>query len=647
MDLIALALAIKKAKNYTDAAALVGVPVNYPEVDAVTGTWRVFDPVANAYIDTGIKAHGTDGTDGRDGAPGPAEISEATDVEGIDDGKLLWVEGGKVGGISPSSVGVLTPAEIRYLDNLIGADTLNRIVWQLTVTTTQIGSITTDWVYLQIIPSFLATSAIWAIVHNDGSVLARDGQLITYTSNEYVQTLVDDAGNVLNNKFHIPPGLTVTDFVGNPSGDLDNVRIIVEFDIHAIKEVLGDTDALNTDSKIVVPAINELRDSLSRIDDNDKLLSYSNTGGWLNGLTNDTHGGHIRLLDKFGAAFLDIDIAAYGSGLEAVCAIEFIGGEFSASKAYSAGDRAHYRGAVTLDGWPEVTECTRAYTANTDISAGAWNPAQWDLRDDQISGAQIGTYAQIARDGFIFVAVHQMTWDHEPTIDEFTPADWYLINRLPTEPGIYAIFVLDNDTGKVGWIAAKDLSTLTGTTSISIDPEGNISLMLNSNGLLSMTDNGLLLKWSEADGVLMLGTDTNTKLYTKAQVDTLLAAKQKKLDYSTTEVATGETYIDGKPIYRRTFTGTMPVTAADTKARITLMSGVEMLVNVYGNFINIDGTGTVAPVNAWYEGLLLASMNSSFFVDGSDILKLAFKCSAAITATSNMTYEITCEYTKA
>lgn len=75
MDLITLALAIKKAKNYTDAAALVGVPVNYPEVDAVTGTWKVFDPVTDAYIDTGIVAHGTDG---QDGAPGPNEVSKAT-----------------------------------------------------------------------------------------------------------------------------------------------------------------------------------------------------------------------------------------------------------------------------------------------------------------------------------------------------------------------------------------------------------------------------------------------------------------------------------------------------------------------------------------------------------------------------------------
>ncbi len=52
-------LALKRAGNYTDGVALNGVPVNYPKV--VDGTWQVFDPVANAYIDTGIEAQGEQG----------------------------------------------------------------------------------------------------------------------------------------------------------------------------------------------------------------------------------------------------------------------------------------------------------------------------------------------------------------------------------------------------------------------------------------------------------------------------------------------------------------------------------------------------------------------------------------------------------
>ena len=59
----------KKAKNYTDSVALNGVSVNYPVI--VSGTWQVFDPVANAYIDTGVPATGTQGEIGDTGATGP------------------------------------------------------------------------------------------------------------------------------------------------------------------------------------------------------------------------------------------------------------------------------------------------------------------------------------------------------------------------------------------------------------------------------------------------------------------------------------------------------------------------------------------------------------------------------------------------
>jgi hypothetical protein len=51
-----------RVKKYVDSVALNGVAVNYPQV--VNGTWQVFDPSANAYIDTGINAQGNDGEQG-------------------------------------------------------------------------------------------------------------------------------------------------------------------------------------------------------------------------------------------------------------------------------------------------------------------------------------------------------------------------------------------------------------------------------------------------------------------------------------------------------------------------------------------------------------------------------------------------------
>jgi hypothetical protein len=632
---------------------------------------------------------------------------------------------------------LLTSQEHQYLDDLISTGALDRIYWSVIVTTTQAGSITTDRVYLNIIPDVLTTESSWSITHNDGSVLERTGKQITYTKGDTVVILSDENGAVLEHKFHIPAELTVTAFDGNPSDDINNVYISVEFDIHSLHEVIGDTDSLMTTEKVVVKAINEVRERLSRINAGDRFINFDPDTGWNVGLSNDTHGGHIRLLDKTGAVFLDIDVAAYGSGLEAVFAITFIGGEFNPAASYAQGDRAHHRKAITLTGWPEVTECTLAYTAKDTISPGPWDESEWYLRDDPIAGVQINTYTQIAKDGFIFVATHQMTWDHEPALDEFIQDDWYLINRLPVIPGKFAIFMLDNSLGQAGWLAADELAPFTGTSTIDIDAQGNVSVILNTGGILERTSAGLLLKWYLNDGVYTLGSDGNTKFYDTTAIDTKLGGKQNnptqqsanmvyagpasgnaaiptyrklvaadipnlsadkitegvlakerggtgnangtadklttarkisitgaavgnanfdgsnditievKANYSTAEVATGNSYIDGKMIYQKTFTGTFPVTAANTKARIQLMTGVDKIINTTGNIINVDGTGTAVPVNAWYEGLLLSSLNSTFFVDGSNIMKFAFKCSAEITSTSNMTYEITVQYTKA
>jgi hypothetical protein len=49
------------AKKYADSLALNGVPVKYPQIDPVTKHWMIFDPVSNAYTDTGSSAEGKDG----------------------------------------------------------------------------------------------------------------------------------------------------------------------------------------------------------------------------------------------------------------------------------------------------------------------------------------------------------------------------------------------------------------------------------------------------------------------------------------------------------------------------------------------------------------------------------------------------------
>jgi hypothetical protein len=48
----------KKARIYTDSVALSGVPINYPTVNPVTLTWRLFDPTIPGYVETPYTAIG-------------------------------------------------------------------------------------------------------------------------------------------------------------------------------------------------------------------------------------------------------------------------------------------------------------------------------------------------------------------------------------------------------------------------------------------------------------------------------------------------------------------------------------------------------------------------------------------------------------
>jgi len=67
MDVVTLALAKTEAMAYTDAVGLSGVGISYPTVNPTTRTWRFFDPVAQAYIETPHTAIGQNPTIGPNG----------------------------------------------------------------------------------------------------------------------------------------------------------------------------------------------------------------------------------------------------------------------------------------------------------------------------------------------------------------------------------------------------------------------------------------------------------------------------------------------------------------------------------------------------------------------------------------------------
>jgi len=56
MDVITLAV----ARKYTNSVALNGVPVQHPRINPTTGTWEIFNPISNSFVNTGIRAEALD-----------------------------------------------------------------------------------------------------------------------------------------------------------------------------------------------------------------------------------------------------------------------------------------------------------------------------------------------------------------------------------------------------------------------------------------------------------------------------------------------------------------------------------------------------------------------------------------------------------
>jgi hypothetical protein len=138
------------------------------------------------------------------------------------------------------------------VSSVIGAAAVIDII----LSNTQIGSVTTNNVYL--ITTEVNDPYYWAIEHTDGSVLSRSGLRTAFTdADENVTVITDDDGNVLIQKFHIPEGLTVANIIGSPD-DTNHQRLHLLIDLMTLHEIIGDSDSLHTDSKIIVEAINQL-----------------------------------------------------------------------------------------------------------------------------------------------------------------------------------------------------------------------------------------------------------------------------------------------------------------------------------------------------------------------------------------------------
>jgi hypothetical protein len=135
----------------------------------------------------------------------------------------------------------------------------------------------------------------------------------------------------------------------------------------------------------------------------------------------------------------------------------------------------------------------------------------------------------------------------------------------------------------------------------------------------------------------------------KVKIDADTGVMSVNNSYSTTEQMTGQQWIDGKPIYRRVFTGNV-TGAKDTRIGVALFPAgiVDALVD-FGGSTQLGGTAAwysvpmyslSSPDKAWSSHLSQGSDGSVFFytLSGADVDR---------TGTTSNAYRVWVEYTKA
>jgi hypothetical protein len=148
-------------------------------------------------------------------------------------------------------------------------------------------------------------------------------------------------------------------------------------------------------------------------------------------------------------------------------------------------------------------------------------------------------------------------------------------------------------------------------------------------------------KNTNAYDVQPTGTPLNISVTTDAEPSTTLAQIANKADddysYSTTETFTGKYWIDGKPIYRKVFTGTISGGTSAVSTIISSNSGISQIVDCGGWWDGGNGNIHTMPFSH------SANYSASIYVVKSSTLLYMYSVTAART---NAPYQIWVEYTK-
>lgn len=212
------------------------------------------------------------------------------------------------------------------------------------------------------------------------------------------------------------------------------------------------------------------------------------------------------------------------------------------------------------------------------------------------------------------------------------------------------------DEGAVVTVSARSISMTAGKVYIKglivdIPAVSSHTFTDNKDVAIDIDINGNLHYTESTIGSLAPLQPNRFRIW-KAKVDTtikdIVRGRDHNIDfttlafcnYSTTEVDTGFKWIDGKAIYRRTFTGTITAPATSVVVTDLIASGTpfSQLIRGYGTWCKNDVEHVV--FSGGWNGTNIAAINWNQSLGNVRIL------SSSDAARTNAPYQVTLEYTK-
>lgn len=142
---------------------------------------------------------------------------------------------------------------------------------------------------------------------------------------------------------------------------------------------------------------------------------------------------------------------------------------------------------------------------------------------------------------------------------------------------------------------------------------------------------------------------TYRKLLKNRKGDTIIPVVDVIGDYSTSEVNTGYTWVDGKPIYKRVFAATFTTPAVGTRLTIDLIdSNIDNVIRACGNYSPNNSSITTGEHYVFGGGSLGSNVDAEISVrtNSNKKLQLLINNYATVYVGRTGSYSVSVEYTK-